>query len=128
MGISLFASSRSSKCECRSCRPVIYEEPPQTKPINPNPDPFNWIILESCQFGDYLAVKIQYPNCTNYEGQKILVFKSTISEIRKQKKIDPHFGEDNLIYPIARFQPTHEGWTDALQYAESKHGFATRNS
>lgn len=76
--------------------------------------------LDSCQYGDYVAVKIRYPDCTNYEGVKILVFRSTVQSVRAQRRIDPHFGRGDLTYPIARFQPTAEGWQDALAYAESK--------
>ena len=47
---------------------------------------------------------------------KILVFKSTVRKILQQKLIDPHFSDNkNFISPIARFEPTKEGWNMACE-------------
>ena len=124
MGLRLFGNSSSrSNCTCGYCRmpttPVVvnnYIEAPKL----PNPDPTRWSILDSMQFGNYCVLKIHYPDCTNYEGVKILVFRSTLAAIKAQKAIDPHFGETKMLYPIARFQPTSEGWEDAVEYAKWK--------
>jgi hypothetical protein len=81
----------------------------------PNPDPSNFIITESLQIGNILLVKIKYPDCTNYEGMKILVYEdTTIQALIAQQKIDPHFSE-NAKYksPLARFEPTDHGWSCA---------------
>lgn len=79
---------------------------------NPNPDPSNWMILESRQIKDMLIVRIKYPNCTNYEGTKILVYEGvTIDQLKQQRAIDPHFSENEQFHsPVARFEPTARGW------------------
>jgi hypothetical protein len=86
----------------------------------PNPNPANFRILHSEQIGDYLLLSILYPDCINYEGKKILVFKGvTLSELKKQKRIDPHFSENKLYHsPIARFEPTLTGWKMAQTFTK----------
>jgi hypothetical protein len=78
----------------------------------------------------YLVVKVQYPSCSKcaYEGVKIMVFaKCTLKDAIRWKRIDPHFREQASAVdihsappPIARFQPTPEGWQDAMAYANQK--------
>jgi hypothetical protein len=85
----------------------------------PNPDPTNYVITESLQIGNVLLVKIRYPDCTNYEGLKILVYENTnVRKLLAQRKIDPHFSE-NAKYksPLARFEPTDHGWICAKALA-----------
>lgn len=74
----------------------------------PNPNPENWEILSAEQISDYLIVKIKYPDCNNYEGEKILVYHGvTLKQLKSQKCLDPHFSDrKDGIYPIARFSPT----------------------
>lgn len=82
---------------------------------NPNPNRFKIIkYLEKCnnyqKSNTYLLVLINYPDCKNYEGNKILLFSNlSIEELKRQDKIDPHFSEIQLS-PIARFEPTLLGW------------------
>lgn len=85
-----------------------------------NPDPNNWEIVEYAQRGLSLVVKIRYPNCTNYEGMKILFYREcTLGDLRKQKLIDPHFSNNEDYHsPFARFEPTERGWRTAVQLAE----------
>lgn len=85
----------------------------------PNPNPKNYTIEKHKQCGSSLVVKIKYHDCTNYEGIKILVFKKTdINQLLAQKLIDPHFCENKkFLSPIARFEPTNNGWDDAVWYA-----------
>jgi hypothetical protein len=86
-----------------------------------NPDPSNWELLEDVSFGLYIAVKLRYPNCTNYEGVKVLVYKATLSQLVKQKSLDPHFSnQESYLSPIARFEPTDRGWVDATEFAKLK--------
>ena len=101
-----------------------YDKKPQTtvierivkKPIYvnklPNPDPTNWILNKSKKIGDYLIVDITYPDCTNYEGRKLMLYAGvTIRKLRNQRSIDPHFSSNKKFYsPIARFEPTEFGW------------------
>lgn len=78
-----------------------------------NPDPNNWKILKAVEKGPYLLLMMEYPNCTNYEGKKILVFENiTLIDLVNQKQIDPHFFPANPKFksPIARFEPTDKGW------------------
>ena len=78
-----------------------------------NPNPENWKILKAKEYGKYLILMLQYPDCTNYEGKKILVFENiSLVNLVNQKMIDPHFFPENPRYksPIARFEPTDRGW------------------
>lgn len=77
---------------------------------NPNPENFDITRIEL--IGDYMVVKVNYPDCTNYEGNKIMVYKDiTVKELSSAKILDPHFFEGNGVKsPIARFEPTEEGW------------------
>lgn len=86
----------------------------------PNPDPKNYSIMCYEQWRDNLVVRIIYHDCTNYEGEKILVFKGTnIQELKRQKLIDPHFSENkDYLSPIARFEPTRRGWVWAEEFAK----------
>ena len=93
------------------------------KPPAGNPNPSNYKIVGADERHGYLVVKIQYPDCSNYEGNKILVFKGTLIELVNQKWIDPHFFEANPDFksPLARFVPTDEGWEMALLLIEALH-------
>lgn len=108
MGIGLFKISSS-----------VYDA--NIKPIasvNPNPHRFN--ILRSQQVGLCLVLEVRYPDCTNYEGRKIMVFENTTLEhIEKQEIIDPHFFPSGKKFksPIARLEPTERGWKMAILLA-----------
>lgn len=88
----------------------------------PNPHPNNYTILRSDFVNGYLIIEIQYHDCINFEGRKIMVFKcESILELTKQKMIDPHFSDHSqLLSPIARFRPTEEGWGDAHIFVVNK--------
>ena len=72
----------------------------------------NWEKLLSREDNGYLLVWLVYDGCTNYEGEKILLFNDTTwKQLKRQKDIDPHFSEDTkLRYPVGRFVPTVDGW------------------
>lgn len=93
----------------------------QTPSDLPNPDPANYKINHHRQLGRMLLVDINYPDCTNYEGRKILVYDGvTIEQLRKQKLIDPHFSEnEKYTSPVARFEPTDRGWKMAGIFARA---------
>jgi hypothetical protein len=103
MGLSPFSKSSYDTVE-----KVVYK-------TQPNPDPTNYKIIKYLENRGFLIVEIQYPDCTNYEGRKILLYKHcTMKDLLKQKSIDPHFSENTDYYsPIARFEPTAEGWATA---------------
>ena len=93
-----------------------YDKPP---PATPNPDPKNFQIKRYVAAGDGLVVEVHYPGCTNYEGRKILVYVGvSVGDLLRQGSIDPHFC-DNADYhsPIARFEPTENGWALATHVA-----------
>lgn len=74
-----------------------------------NPNPKNYIILFCEELGDFTYCEIQYPDCKNYEGIKILIFQGHVKEkVLSLKEIDPHFTEATLT-PIARFSPSKNG-------------------
>lgn len=84
----------------------------KTDPRDPIPSRF--VIDEIEQVGMYVIATITYPNCTNFEGRKLVVFRdATVQEIKQLNTIDPHFYEDSKI--IARFAPTHDGYKMALK-------------
>jgi hypothetical protein len=103
MGINTFASNST------------YDSPPSPQP--PMPDPKNYKILKYLQYFKNLLVVVKYPDCTNYEGIKILLYKNTTIDIlRAQGSIDPHFSENSIFKsPIARFAPTKAGLDMAME-------------
>ena len=87
----------------------------------PNPDPNNYKIEKAEEVGKFLIIKLRYPNCTNYEGNKILVYQNTtLIDLINQKLIDPHFSDTKgFKSPIARFIPTEGGWAMARKFCEA---------
>lgn len=85
-----------------------------------NPDPKNYILIRVEQIGKFLLIKLKYPDCTNYEGEKILVFKDVdLVTLINQHNIDPHFSNTSKFkHPIVRFVPTDEGWEMATRFIE----------
>ena len=80
--------------------------------VNPNPKKYK--IMDYEKNSSFLILWIKYLNCTNYEGNKILVYKDvTIEEIKEQGRldgIDPHFSNNKKYHsPVARFEPTEFG-------------------
>lgn len=92
-----------------------------TASTNPNPDPKRYSIKRMHKKGDFLIIKINYPDCTNFEGNKILVYKGcTIVDLVQQGSIDPHFSDSKEFHsPIARFKPDDEGWKMAEFFVEN---------
>lgn len=110
------SSSSFESSSCCNC-------PSVSAPVDTgNPDPWSWTILRSVQIGTMLVVEIKYPNCTNYEGKKILLYENiTELGLRNQGKVDPHFfpNDNRTRYrsPFARFEPTERGWDAAKRLA-----------
>lgn len=100
----------SSDCNC-DCK--------QMKSTNPNP--YNYKVLEATMVRNLLVVKINYPDCTNYEGNKILVFHNAkLEDFINLKSIDPHFSKNEFgVHPIARFQPTDDGMKMAVIFCHA---------
>jgi hypothetical protein len=95
------------------------DENVSTKTHKNNPDPLRYSITKHIKIGKFLVVMINYPNCTNYEGNKICLYKNvTIQQLKSQKYLDPHFSKNKKYYsPIARFEPTDFGWDLAITLA-----------
>lgn len=115
MGIKLFSSSSYDTVK------YVDREVIKTKIVKvplPNPDPKNFKIVKFDQIKNYLVVMVNYPDCTNYEGNKILIYYGcTMKDLLKQGTIDPHFSENqDFLSPIARFEPTPRGWTHAMLF------------
>lgn len=117
MGVfKMFSTSSFERCRDRR----VYADTPAAQEL-PNPNPNNYKILHHEQVGDVLVIEINYPDCKNYEGNKILVFLyCTLDKLQKQKKIDPHFSNNPQFHsPFARFEPTPSGWQAALIIANT---------
>jgi hypothetical protein len=88
----------------------------ETEPNN-NPDPKNFQILEEQPVANFLVLKVKYPDATNYEGVKIVVYSGFNSSadllIATKGLLDPHFSHD--VSPIARFKP--DCWEMAIDFA-----------
>ena len=66
-------------------------------------------FIRSQQVKTNVVVEINYPDCTNYEGNKIIVFKDVNKlTIWNLNSIDPHFCESKLS-PFARFKASEFG-------------------
>lgn len=108
MGLSPISTGA---CETPSWGPIA------TLPL-PNPNPKNFRITQGVQMGDHVVAEIRYPDCTNYEGHKLMVFRNTLlQDLMQRKEIDPHFCEHDHS-PFARFEPTKEGWKIAMEVAK----------
>ena len=105
MGISLF----------KNCR--VY--PTNSPPIAPNPNPARFEILELRQIGQNVVARISYPDCVNYEGVKICLYKNmNCNKLSSLSHLDPHFSK-TAISPFARFKPNGDGWEAACSLAAS---------
>lgn len=82
--------------------------PSHPNEINVNPDPRNFTILNEEYINGYLILLVKYPNCTNFEGHKLLVYGGAVSSKailhHTSGKLDPHFST-HWGGPIARFRP-----------------------
>lgn len=99
--------------------PVVVGSRSEKRVVLPNPNPKNFEVIRSITLGRCLVLKVRYPDCTNYEGNKILVYQDTkLADLFKQGSIDPHFCNNHEFKsPIARFVPTDEGWRMAETFA-----------
>ena len=79
--------------------------------INPNPSSFK--IKKVYTANGLFVSLVNYPNCTTFEGNKILVTNYDVRE-KNKLKLDPHFYKDSGL--IARFEPTDTGWEAAVWF------------
>lgn len=86
-----------------------------------SPNPKNYRVVKSQTVGHHLVVVLKYPDCKNYEGKKILLYRNmALDSLLSQEEIDPHFSNTaKYLSPFARFEPTTDGWAAAIQLAGS---------
>jgi hypothetical protein len=85
------------------------------------PDPKHFIVEETLQVGRFLIAQVQYPDATNFEGRKIMVFRDVDAvALLEQTALDPHFFDSpEHLAPIARFIPTLEGFNMAMTFCRA---------
>ena len=104
MGINMFNRGRKSSSCCTT----------KPSPVDPIPSLFKIEVLE--QYDNCVLGVVNYPNCTTFDGDKVIVWiNTTVSEVEGMILIDPHFLLNNKI--IARFKPTVEGFKLARKFA-----------
>ena len=120
MGLPPFGSGSYSRYDRGSDRLWQPHHTTATQPRWPNPNPENFIMKRSKQVGPFWILFVTYPDCKNYEGNKILVYQDVLFvELRAQGSLDPHFCDNPDFHsPIARFVPTDEGWDMACRFCE----------
>jgi hypothetical protein len=69
-------------------------------------------IQRTLILGGYLIQQVYYPNCP--QSTKIMVH---VHSPCIYSKLEPHFGKNNS--PVARFQPSEEGWSMAIQFVSA---------
>lgn len=80
----------------------------------PNPNPRHFSIIGFNEVGPYTIVLVNYPGCTTFEGNKILVIEDSKENILLFEEIDPHFFENGKI--VARFPATEKGMNNAIRF------------
>lgn len=120
MGMGL---GRSSSCKYdRPETKTVYVQVPCKNKVLPNPNKYRWRIKDFFRFkNDWCVLRIQYTDCINYEGSKILVYDSfeKFDKLRRTGAIDPHF-DDSSYSPTARFEPTKTGLSYAMKFARNR--------
>lgn len=115
MGIIRHFSSDSRDCSY-NCSKLHPEE--NIVRVNSTPDPTKFKILEQERVNGYPILLVQYPDVTNYEGKKILMYRKNFNLDLIKNRIDPHFFTENDS-PVARFEPTEYGFKLALILASN---------
>lgn len=85
-----------------------------------NPNPHRFAPIRAEQVGPCAVALVHYPDCTNYEGHKILLFAyvEVYRALCARGVLDPHFTAESWS-PVARFEPTERGWALAIATAKS---------
>lgn len=80
-----------------------------------DPIPNNFTVLNIWNIKGNSVVLVRYPNCTTFDGQKLLLIKG---EYKVEKELDPHLlGGDHQVK--ARFEPNEQGLLMAKLCAEN---------
>lgn len=80
-------------------------------PLKPvaQPDPYNFKVIKEVSFNESVLAWVNYPDATNFEGNKIILIKG-LRSVRGLTSLDPHFLKSGKFEVIARLRPTEEGW------------------
>lgn len=118
MGMSFLGNRSYCRDDVHEKERIVYVEVPEVRPSgNPQPDNFQFVRLQ--QVEQHVVAEVQYPDCNNYEGRKILVLpRTTVHTVSHLTSLDPHFCDGGHVSPFARFAPTEDGWEMAIVLAE----------
>ena len=88
------------------------DQRPRSSRKTGNPNPKRFELRRTKKVGHFVIVLAYYPDCRNYEGNKILVFENMhVRDVKNMMSMDPHFCESHRHpSPVARFEPTARGW------------------
>lgn len=93
MGLSPFRRSSAGSEPCNDPR---------------NPDPMRFNLVDVREIGDVTVAYVTYPNCTTFDGRKLLVFDGHCKALLKVARVlDPHFLPNNKL--VARLRPDEAG-------------------
>jgi len=95
---------------CAMFGKTCFNNPSNPAAIAPNPNPEAWELISVLEVKGYYLLEIKYKGCTNYEGIKLMLYKGKYNATVKKR--DPHFSTKKDS-PIARFEPTDEGRSNA---------------
>lgn len=79
------------------------------------PNPKNCTVIETLLFPNATLLRVKYNGCSNFEGEKILVYDGYFTP---SGTLDPHFS-DFYVCPIARFKPDERGLQMAINFCKS---------
>lgn len=115
MGIIKWGSGNSGYCG-KDCSTGPYQPVPV---LDGEPIPTMFTVEDVQYLGEYVLVRINYPHCKNWDGDKICLYKTNVwIEVSCSGVIDPHFLPDRLS-PMARFEPSDEGVDLAVRLLHS---------
>ncbi len=96
----------------------LFSDSPSCPRVLPNPNPHRFYIKKLEAIGFFTVCLINYPDCTTFGGNKIMVYYCQPHHVERQKVIDPHFLEGGHLSPIARFPAHDKGWEHAVKFAQ----------
>jgi len=84
-----------------------------------NPNKYRFNVKRRKNIGNACVAEINYPDCDNHDGDKILVYSdANILDMGLEALcLDPHFLHVGNS-PVARFEPTEIGWKYAISFAK----------
>jgi len=115
MGFPFGSARRSGACPDRNPSPVAVTTPRKGDPI-----PARFEIIRTYKRGAFTVAEIVWPDAKNYDGRKIALYRCELKWLAAADELDPHFAETRgPLVPIARFEPTAQGWKMAVACARA---------